>query len=261
MSVNGRANRQGFVRPVLGNGIESKENDMSTTRQVMSQHGVQKQTRAQKQGETLQEAVDFVREQSLAEVQSLLETMAQRGEMELDLLPDFEEEDQLEDIADFDAEQSLADEDAPRLEESSLIDVDFGDGPFVSGGGFEIQVFIGDDGRVKCIPPDNEWASARHVSYEGKCILDALNQRFRAFEVIAKWLEHEENSLLALGAEPFLARHVPMQQKDFILKYWEELGFGEKDNELNCRKKFFRHVRNAFLSWQDASIPLRKLFS
>ena len=261
MPVNGRANRQGFVRSVLGNGIESKENDMSTTRQEMFQQRVQKQIGAQKLEQMLQQTVDFVQEQSLAEVQNLLETMEQRGEIEMDLLPDFEEEDQLEDIADFDAELSLADEDAPRLEESSLIDVDFGDGPFVSGGEFEIQVFIGDDGRVKCIPPDNEWASVRHVSYKGKCILDALNRRFRTFEVIAKWLEHEKNSLLALGAEPFIARHVPMQRKDFVLKYWEEFGFGEKDKEHNRINQFSLHMRNAFLSWHNASLPLRKLFS
>ena len=238
---------------------------MNVMRQATFQRGEQKQTRTGKLEQALQQTVNFVQEQSLAEVQSLLETLEQQGEIGMDLLPDYENEEQLEDVTVFDAEMSLADEDAPVLEESPLIDGDFGDGPFMSGGEAEIQIIIGDDGRAKCVPPDNEWVNARHSS-TGKIVLDALNTRFQVFEVISKWLEHEENSILTQGAESFLSRHKRIPQMEFFLKYWEELGLKDQDRTdskkiHNLENMFSLCIRNAFLSWQDASIPLRKLFS
>ena len=67
-------------------------------------------------------------------------------------------------------------------------------------------------------------------------------------EAIAKWLEMEESDILAKGTDSFLSHHRKVVRKSFCDAH------GLKSSSLG------HHIKNAFLSWSDASIPLRELF-
>lgn len=209
----------------------------------------QKQNEKQSMPQEMRELVVFVQEQSYADVQQLMGTLVQRGEIILDMLPDFEDEEQLDDPANLDAEMSLSDEDSSGEDDPSAANDGCDAGPFASGHEYEIMVVVEEGGQVMCNPPDNEWASARAKKHTlGNKVLYALGTRFLSFEAIAKWLETEESDILAKGADSFLAHHRKVVQKIFCDAH------GLKSSS------FGHHIKNAFLSWCDASIPLRKLF-
>lgn len=190
-----------------------------------------------------------IQEQSLADIQNLFEMLEQRGEINFDLLPDYDDEEQLEDSDEFDAEWDLSDEDAMPADDSSTSNEDYGDSPFLSRPEFEIKVVTDETGHVRCVPPDNEWAVANATKSSIGQALFSLNERYRTFEAIAKWLETEEGDLLAKGADVFLTQHHKIEQKIFCLEH-----------KFN-KSTFSRRINNVVLSWDDASIPLRTLFS
>ena len=219
---------------------------MISMRHVATHQTEQSQTISLEQ----RQVVNFVQEQSLADVQNLLETLEQRGEINFDLLQDYDDEEQLEDSDEFDAEWDLSDEDAMPADDSSTSNEDYGDTPFMSRPEFEIRVITDETGHVRCVPPDNEWAVANAAKYSiGQKALYALDERYRTFEAIAKWLETEEGDLLAKGADVFLAQHHKIEQKIFCIEH-----------DFN-KSTFSRRINNVVLSWDDASIPLRALFS
>lgn len=209
----------------------------------------QTQSQAQEQKTSQKEIAVQMAEQSPETIQALLEEMLLNGEIEMDLVPEFGEELSLDDEIENDAELSLADEDAEDFEDSrpgmrdGAEDAVFANRPL-----FELRVLEQGRGRFACIPPKNEWATAKAALYsQGKAALYALGERFKTFRIIAEWLERE--NLLDKGAESFLERHAPMEQKRFA-----------KANGLD-EKALSRHIKNACLSWGDEAIPLRDVFS
>ena len=183
--------------------------------------------------------------QSPEAVQRLMENLVQRGEIILDEASEDNEEDVFEDAPENDSDLDLSDDDAPS------IDMADGDEPFSDGSSFDIRVVSDGRGRFVCVPPENEWSSARPAKRKSRAesMVDALEERHRTFATIAERLTRDEGDLLAKGAEGFLDTHVRITQAAFA-----------RANGLDP-KKLSRHIENAQLRWSDASFLLRELFA
>ncbi len=98
---------------------------------------------------------------------------------------------------------------------------------------------------IRCIAPDEPFASIHASSRKGRTILACLHEQFEFYRSVAKWLEEEG---LLSGVEEFRKGHVTKTRKDFCT----DAGFDA------TRATYY--IRNCALVLPDGTIPLESAF-
>lgn len=197
----------------------------------------------------LQASTDMLNSATMVETDALMEQLAQEGDIVLDFLPEEDDLPLKDGEALYDAEWDFSDEDAPAVDGADA-DLPEEKGLFTSDSFYRIRVVYGEDGRARCIPPENDWGGARGITRRGETALGKNASRMEALSAVAEWLHEKFRAKLGDGPGGFQDGWVPRPQKEFL--DWH----GSKYGDSLDKGSFNKFIRNVRLSWREGSIPL-----
>ncbi len=204
-----------------------------------------------RQDASLHAKTDLLNSATLEQTDAILNELVAEGEIVFDLLPAADDLPLEDDGETLDAEWDFSDEDALSADDNSDAFLPEAKGLFAPEGGYRIQVAVGDDGRMRCIPPVNKWGAARGLTPYGIRAIRKVTTRMEALEAVSAWLEEKFRSRLADGPEGFLDGWKPRPQKEFL--DW----CASKADKAPHKASFSKFIRNVRLSWDEGSIPLQ----
>ena len=201
-------------------------------------------------GRSLLAETDLLNSATASQTTTFLEMLVEEGDVVQDFIPENDDLPLLDGESLYSADWDWSDEDAiaEDIADSPLPEEE---GLFAQDDGYCINVEPEEDGRMQCVPPDNDWGGARGITRRGIRALQNVASRMETLALVAEWLEEEFQSHLADGPDGFLDGWNPRHQREFLDWYRKKLS-----HQLP-KGTFSKFIRNVCLAWAEGAIPLR----